>query len=270
LKLEVTSTSSAYRLTALIVLTAGVASLALAVLLIQLMIPPELTGAHDFLVGVAVKVAPLTVLAVAGPFGLFVSFGLLKSHGISKAMERLATTDSLTGLPNRVHTIELAAASLARCLAEDRDGGLLFIDLDHFKQINDTHGHAAGDQALRHAADTMSAMLEPDMTLGRFGGEEFVCFVPDKARAEAMAAAFVAMLRAKPLRSSSGELTVTASIGLAETAPSTSLDELLRRADEALYAAKAQGRNRVVNHAHLGVMAAINGLRREAKHARAA
>jgi two-component system cell cycle response regulator len=128
--------------------------------------------------------------------------------------------------------------------------GLLLVDIDHFKSVNDTHGHAVGDEVLRAVANRLSRHLRGFDTVARWGGEEFVVVMPE---ANLQVASSVAeRLRRKvasgPVAVSNGaaELTVTVSIGVAVTGPGTeTMDNLLRAADEAMYAAKRGGRNRI-------------------------
>lgn len=164
-------------------------------------------------------------------------------------LKRLATRDSLTGLWNRAEVISRLHAEMERA---DRYGTPLCIamlDLDHFKKINDTIGHAAGDDALRLVADALHATLRTTDICGRYGGEEFLVIWPNVALQAAGQAA-------ERLRNAVGNLTVTAddnclllgaSLGVAEYRRGETLDELVARADAALYEAKHAGRNRVVH-----------------------
>jgi len=126
---------------------------------------------------------------------------------------------------------------------------VLFIDLDHFKRVNDQHGHDAGDAVLKSVAACMARRLRQSDMLGRVGGEEFVAFLPatDTHGAMTLAEALREDIQAaQPQLADGARLEVTASIGVAPgtSVPST-LDELQRRADQAMYRAKAAGRNRV-------------------------
>jgi diguanylate cyclase (GGDEF)-like protein len=164
---------------------------------------------------------------------------------------RLALTDTLTNLPNRAATMAAISRQIETCLAEDRAGALLYIDLDHFKAINDNFGHAGGDAALRHAAELMREVVDPDMIVGRLGGEEFVIFAPDASRAGSVAMAILIGLRATTARHGEHAITVTASIGMAMMGDSVTPEALLANADRALYLAKSAGRDRLVHHDEL-------------------
>ncbi|MFN6998166.1 MAG: diguanylate cyclase domain-containing protein, partial [Aquincola tertiaricarbonis] len=164
-----------------------------------------------------------------------------------RTMQKLAMTDELTALPNRRHVL----ARLEALLAPGAGGGaLLIVDLDHFKRFNDERGHLIGDEVLRAVADVLRQAVRPPAAVGRLGGEEFVVVLP---RADVMRAAEVAedlrrrvqAIDAAPWSLGSGT-EITTSVGLTLAEPGDDLSTMLRRADEALYAAKAAGRNRVV------------------------
>ncbi len=171
-----------------------------------------------------------------------------------KRLEHQAAIDHLTGALSRSAFTPQASALLDSCRQAGLPLTLMMLDIDHFKAINDRHGHAVGDQVLRQFAHTVQEQLGPGALFGRLGGEEFAIVVPNVAP---QAASFLA----ERLRRAIEELTVhehgpalriSVSIGLVgRSAPSTvgDLDALLAQADQALYRAKAQGRNRVV-HCH--------------------
>lgn len=160
-----------------------------------------------------------------------------------------ARTDGLTGLFNRRHFMAELEQEFARALRFEQDLALLMIDLDHFKQINDTHGHPVGDQVLRIVGDTMRQLMRKTDIAARIGGEEFVLLLPqiDGHKAAEAAERLRLELQKKDLPLASGvTLRWTVSIGLASLHPGDiTPTDLLRRADEALYLAKDQGRNRV-------------------------
>lgn len=159
----------------------------------------------------------------------------------------LATTDALTGLPNRPSFMRYLDAAIENCqnFAPDR-GAVLMLDLDYFKRVNDTWGHAVGDTVLQHTARAISSSLREGDKAGRLGGEEFAVVLPRTSLEEACA--LVNRLREKlagtPVVTEKGEISITISIGLAMLG-STSAKESLNQADEALYAAKAAGRNQM-------------------------
>jgi len=149
---------------------------------------------------------------------------------------REAETDPLTGVLNR--------RGFERRVPDRAAGGILLLDLDHFKVVNDTYGHDAGDRVLVDVAETVQSVLRRSDVLARFGGEEFVVFLPAATATEAMAAAerIRAAIAAQVM---AGGQTVTASIGVAQARVSRPLADLLADADSATYAAKRGGRNRV-------------------------
>jgi diguanylate cyclase (GGDEF)-like protein len=156
---------------------------------------------------------------------------------------RLATTDSLTGLLNRRAFFERAEAALARAKAGAPLSAIL-CDIDHFKRINDLHGHAVGDAALRTVTSVIADATE---NAGRLGGEEFAVLIgADLERAVALAEDLRCAVEKQSFTGSGERLSLTCSFGVSEWWPPDSIDELLRRADAGLYAAKSAGRNRVV------------------------
>ena len=153
--------------------------------------------------------------------------------------ERLANTDGLTGIPNR-RAILSAASELEQ--AEQGNLSLLMIDIDHFKQVNDKFGHQTGDAVLRQVADTLRQHCRATDIVGRYGGEEFLVLMPTTTAEGATRVA--EKLRAAVEGLASDPIAVTISIGLASTNPNhPTLQETLSHADQALYAAKAAGRN---------------------------
>jgi diguanylate cyclase (GGDEF)-like protein len=153
------------------------------------------------------------------------------------------TIDSLTSIANRSAFLRHAARQLQRLQECRTPASLIVFDLDHFKEINDRHGHAVGDRVLRSFAETAGAVLRPGDHLGRLGGEEFAAFLPD-------ASAETAVVIADRVRHAFEVATATAvpstvSAGVAEASPNGSLEAVLDVADRALYRAKTGGRNRV-------------------------
>ncbi len=165
-------------------------------------------------------------------------------RGMMRQLEDLAATDELTGLFNRRHFLRLASHHLAT-LEGERRHGLALIDLDHFKRINDAHGHAAGDLVLQAFARVAQACLRDGDVIARYGGEEFVLLLPNtdarqfSACCERLRKAFG---RAEPEGVKVDNLSL--SIGMTLLSMHDNLDEALHRADEALYQAKRSGRNR--------------------------
>jgi diguanylate cyclase (GGDEF)-like protein/PAS domain S-box-containing protein len=176
----------------------------------------------------------------------------LEQRGLNDRLEFQARHDSLTGLPNRSYFMELLNAALREA---ERDAGqrpgylaVLFIDLDRFKQINDILGHAMGDRLLREVGQRLKRLLTADDLAGRMGGDEFIIVLPRQPDEEAVALAsreFLFALRA-PHQIEDNELFVTASIGVAiYPRHGTTVAELLRNADLAMYHAKNSGKNDV-------------------------
>jgi two-component system cell cycle response regulator len=159
-----------------------------------------------------------------------------------------ATHDELTGLSNRRVVLEAIDREYARRRREGGNLGIILIDLDHFKNVNDTYGHLAGDAVLKEAARRMTASVRPYDTVGRYGGEEFLVVAPscNSSGAVKLAERIRESIQALPMPSVAGPVSITASCGVAVSNTAKPLDpqELLRSADEALYRAKENGRNR--------------------------
>jgi diguanylate cyclase (GGDEF)-like protein len=167
-------------------------------------------------------------------------------RGMMRQLEDLASTDELTGLYNRRRFLRIAEGELNR-LRKGHQSGLALIDLDHFKRVNDIHGHAAGDRVLQTFASVARSCLRDDDVLARYGGEEFVLLLPNtdaeqfSACCERLREAF-ANAEPEDVDIAAGHLSL--SIGLTLLNAGDDLDAALQRADEALYRAKRAGRNR--------------------------
>jgi two-component system cell cycle response regulator len=159
-----------------------------------------------------------------------------------RQLYQLATTDHLTGVLNRRAFFERALGILADA---SKTVSAIILDIDHFKRVNDVHGHGKGDEVISAVAELASAVSE---TIGRLGGEEFAILLEGAPLADAAKLADSLRLTIAGLQfeTSVQALKVTCSFGVGERTPGESLDQLLRRADMALYKAKANGRNRVV------------------------
>ncbi|HYF62033.1 MAG TPA: diguanylate cyclase, partial [Herpetosiphonaceae bacterium] len=164
-------------------------------------------------------------------------------------VQRLAVTDGLTEVNNRRHFFELADREWLRTRRYDHPLSAMMLDVDHFKRVNDTYGHATGDSVLRTVAQLCRASLRDTDFLGRYGGEEFAIMLPDTdlSAAHATAERLRELIAATPIHTDKGDLQITVSIGVASiTVDMPSVATLLDRADRGLYIAKETGRNRVV------------------------
>ena len=162
-------------------------------------------------------------------------------------LRHTAERDALTGSLNR-RTLDLLLLRQFKAMGAEQAMSVLFIDIDWFKKINDTHGHACGDECLRAVAVALRGGLRPGDTLGRYGGEEFLVLLPeqDGAAARVVAERLREAVERMPMPWQGETLRLTASIGLASRRPSDAdAQKLLARADKALYRAKHEGRNRV-------------------------
>lgn len=164
-------------------------------------------------------------------------------------IEYLADHDCLTGLWNRRAIMQRLAQELARAKREAKPLGVVIMDIDHFKQINDRYGHAGGDEVLQETARRMLETLRPYDGAGRFGGEEFLVYAAncDMAQTFACAERLREALSAAPMTVAAKRLRVTASFGCSVLAPGAAdhVQTLIEAADRALYRAKELGRNRV-------------------------
>ena len=168
----------------------------------------------------------------------------LKTHALNEASQKLAHTDFVTGIPNRRHLYAALEREISEAPEDGRELAVIMFDLDHFKRINDVYGHDAGDRVLEGVARAVSDNLRAPDQLSRWGGEEFLVLAPgtDLEGAEATA------LRLREVVENAefdGPASVTASFGVAVYREGDASETLLKRADEALYEAKAAGRNRV-------------------------
>jgi diguanylate cyclase (GGDEF)-like protein len=160
-------------------------------------------------------------------------------------LQHMAQTDSLTGLLNRGAFQTILRRDLQRSHRSGASLGVMLIDLDYFKQINDSFGHAVGDDVLRRISAALVNGIRPSDVLARYGGEEFVVLLRRSGFEDAEAAAERIRSAIQSLEDLPEAISLTASIGVAVNLPGESPDELLRRADEALYRSKKEGRNQV-------------------------
>lgn len=175
----------------------------------------------------------------------------LRTQLEAQQMKEKATLDSLTGLANRGEFDHQLTDHFEACRTAGRPLALIMLDLDHFKAVNDTHGHQAGDQTLVHVAGLLQSLEVAEGCVARYGGEEFVILLPglDTAAAQALAEQARGVLEAHPVhRDDAPPIPITASLGLAVDGAETLFEsplKLVAAADRALYAAKQAGRNRV-------------------------
>jgi diguanylate cyclase (GGDEF)-like protein/PAS domain S-box-containing protein len=164
-------------------------------------------------------------------------------------LERLARTDVLTGVTNRRHFFELAENQFGVALRYNRELAILMIDVDHFKSINDRHGHLAGDLMLQFVAQECQSHMRTTDIFARYGGEEFICLLPEQTEKGAveLAERIRRMLEQAEVKYEAQSLKVTASFGLAliQKESGLTLEQLIDRADQALYQSKREGRNRI-------------------------
>ncbi len=166
------------------------------------------------------------------------------AHG--ESMRALAFTDALTELPNRRGIEDSLRREISRSSRYRRELAIVVFDIDHFKRVNDVHGHAGGDRALKAVAGCVRAKLRASDALGRWGGEEFLVVAPETGSAGA--ASLAEKLRAAvEALAPEGLGVITASWGVAVLSPTETLESVVQRADAALYDAKSAGRNRVVS-----------------------
>lgn len=199
----------------------------------------------DVLVGGFVQTSWLAIcqaMVFFSPFG----FLLMTSQRLQLRLDRLANEDELTGVLNRRAFLAQAIEQLAS-RSRPATAAILVMDLDHFKQLNDHHGHAAGDAALRGFARTVAAQLRPQDLFARVGGEEFWILLPqaDLAGAQTLAERLRTEVERMALIFGSTRLRITVSVGVSAV-HEADISTALSNADRALYQAKAEGRNRVV------------------------
>ena len=171
---------------------------------------------------------------------------LFIGHNLQQRLRDLAATDPLTGLYNRRHVFENLEKELKRYERYRECFAVILIDADYFKQINDNYGHAVGDATLRFIADTCATSVRETDIVGRFGGEEFIILLPHTTGDEAMIVAERIRLAVHDAEKRGDAAKVTLSLGVAEAGPdNATFDAILKAADDALYSAKRDGRDRV-------------------------
>ncbi len=190
-------------------------------------------------------------LGLGAIVGVIALLAIWHQRRLMRRIARMAETDSLTGMLNRRHVLEMGQRMMQRCRRDGRPCAMLMLDVDRFKEINDRHGHLAGDKALRAIAYALGSCLRPGDQIGRYGGEEFAMILPGADAREAGVVAErlrAAVAQLKPDWAPGAEpLTVSGGIAIS-TGEFEDFNELIVRADRALYRAKDAGRNRMEHH----------------------
>jgi diguanylate cyclase (GGDEF)-like protein len=201
-------------------------------------VPFTSVGYHGFEIGVILD-AILWALALA--------HSMRQQQLAAAHAQHLARHDPLTALYNRRAFLELATPTWKGAVLRNQPLSVVVMDVDHFKRINDQHGHEAGDRTLVEAATLLQSLCRKSDIVARWGGEEFVVMLPEMDSAEA--SRFAERIRQAVLgmrvRTAAGPITLTASFGVAERVQQTDLQDLITAADTRLYEAKNQGRNRI-------------------------
>jgi diguanylate cyclase (GGDEF)-like protein len=223
---------------------ARVAAVVMAIQIFFLLLRTVTLGMDNAIQGVfdpsVMQVVHLMAYAFAGLL-LTVSQVLMASERMRMEFEHVATHDHLTGALSRGAFIDVCAQELERCQRHSRVLSLMMMDLDHFKLINDTHGHLVGDRVLMDFVKQASYQLRRPDRLGRFGGEEFVLLLPDTPLEDA---GLVAERIRERIQKANVDPACTVSIGITTSAgKKEDVDQLIARADVALYRAKNKGRN---------------------------
>jgi len=187
------------------------------------------------------------VVSLAGGFAVvLLMITSRRLHDQNDELQKLAITDPLTGAFNRRAVVERTEAELVLTQRTGKAFCVLLLDLDHFKEINDHHGHAAGDSALKAVVAIVRKELRQTDVVGRWGGEEFLLIAvqtPEPGALE-LAERLRSRLAETPIRAGYTHLRISASFGVAESCATDTAEALIDRADQGLYQAKAKGRNR--------------------------
>lgn len=185
-------------------------------------------------------------LIISWPVSIYIFRQRDQLKKVNKELNFLIRHDPLTSLLSRRIFFKEAGEMLEKCRGEGRTCALFFIDLDHFKRINDSHGHVMGDNVLKLFGEVVSGMLKPNEVAGRLGGEEFCIFAADCDTVEARKRAdeILTEYRSRAKTVEGTRIDSTLSIGVALSDSAEDLDDLINQADRKLYAAKKSGRNR--------------------------
>lgn len=174
---------------------------------------------------------------------------ITERKAFEKRLIEMATRDELTGLINRREFFTLGHHEEQRAWREGHVVSVMMVDADYFKKINDTYGHATGDDVLRNLADNCRKIFRKTDVVGRYGGEEFSVILPgaQEEMAKIIAERLRKLVEESKVHTDQGDVSYTVSIGIASASgKDVNIEELLDRADRALYTAKAQGRNRAI------------------------
>ena len=206
------------------------------------------------------RTVSISVLVITGILLLVFSLaffilriGLNSLRDAQSLLQKLASTDALTGAFNHREIMARAHKELARSKRSNEEGemsplGLIMLDVDHFKKVNDSFGHPVGDEVLKELVRRCEPCLRTYDLLGRYGGEEFLVLLPETSLlgAHSTAQRILTTVGGKPFRVAGRDLQITVSLGVAETqVEETSIELALKRADDGLYVAKREGRNRI-------------------------
>lgn len=210
----------------------------------DVVVPMRTSTGRDF-VG---EVTAVRIVFEGEPMFLVGVQDVTRQRKAEEALRELATKDSLTGVSNRRHFFELAEIELARSTRYEHPVSIALMDVDYFKRVNDTYGHATGDHVLRLVASAAHAELRAADLIARYGGEEFVVLLPETDRdgASVVIERMRGAIAARSFDTEEGARNVTVSVGLVGRRDGESLVSMLKRADEAMYRAKASGRDRMV------------------------
>jgi diguanylate cyclase (GGDEF)-like protein len=198
-----------------------------------------------------IVVTSLLALVVSSVFGfsyLLIREGTSQLKEAQAQLETIATTDSLSGIHNRGYLLKRGVEEFGRVSRSTRPLGCIMVDIDFFKKINDTWGHAAGDRVLTAVADRLKNSMRPYDIVGRYGGEEFMMLLPDTSFEQNLIVAnrICELIRNTQFDIDGNSINVTASLGVASyNKTDKDLSDLIKRADEGLYKAKEGGRDRV-------------------------
>ncbi|MFN4291402.1 MAG: diguanylate cyclase [Permianibacter sp.] len=199
--------------------------------------------------GQRIRMQQSVIIALTALVAIVLAYLFFRQRSQAERMRVMALTDELTRLPNRRHVFQVLTEQLQEAHQQGRDYCVLMLDIDHFKQINDRHGHDVGDKVLQRVAHCLRTTLRPGDVVGRVGGEEFLVLLPATAIGDAaeVAERMRTAVSQLSLNQVAAGLQASISMGLAARLPDERTGSaLLKRADEALYQAKQGGRNRVV------------------------